>query len=72
MSLPTEAFEPEAPSGALVHWMAPGEIRIGPAGLAAAFGLGLAVGLGALAAFQWLAPRREGLPPWRWRRGPVH
>ena len=72
MSLPTEDFEPEVPSGDLIHWMAPGELRVGRAGLAAAFGVGLAVGLAGLAAFQWLAPRREGLPPWRWRRGPIH
>jgi hypothetical protein len=72
MSLPTEEFEPETPSGDLVHWMAPGETRFGATGMAAAFAAGLVVGLGALAAFQWLAPRREGLPPWRWRRGSVH
>ncbi len=72
MSLSIEDFEPEVPSGELVHWMAPGELRVGAAGLAAAFGLGLAVGLAALAAFQWIAPRREGLPPWRWRRGSIH
>ena len=61
MSLPQEEFEPEVPSGELVHWMTPDEMRFGPAGLAAAFGLGLALGLGALAAFQWLAPRRPAL-----------
>lgn len=72
MSLQTETYEPETPSGELVHWMAPSETRFGPVGLAAAFGLGLALGLGALAALQWLAPRREGLPPWRWRRGSIH
>jgi hypothetical protein len=72
MSLPTEDFAPETPSGELVHWMAPGELRVGATGIAAVFAVGLLAGLGALAAFQWLAPRREGLPPWRWRRGSIH
>jgi hypothetical protein len=72
MTLSTDDYESETPSAGLVQWMAPGETRYGPAGLATAFGLGLVVGLGALAALQWLAPRREGLPPWRWRRGAVH
>lgn len=76
MTLPTEEFTPEQPSGDLVHWMAPGRLRFGAAGLSAtavtAFALGVAAAFGALAAFRYLAPRREGLPPWRWRRGPLH
>lgn len=58
--------------GELVHWMAPGEFRTGAAGLAAAFALGAAAACGAIMAWRWLAPRREGLPPWKWGRGPVH
>jgi hypothetical protein len=76
MTLPTEEFTPETPSGELVHWMAPGQVRLQPPGVAvtalAAFGLGIATAVGAMAALRWLAPRREGLPPWKWRRGPVH
>jgi hypothetical protein len=76
MTLPIEEFTPEAPSGELVHWMQPGHMRLEPPGVAvtavAAFALGIAAAFGALAAFRWLAPRREGLPPWKWRRGSVH
>jgi len=76
MTLPSEEFTPEAPSAELVHWMAPGQVRLQPPGVAvtavAAFTLGLVAAFGVLAAFRWLAPRREGLPPWKWRRGPVH
>ena len=71
-----EEFLPEAPGGEVVHWMAPGQTRLGPPGIAAAtvaaFALGVAAAFGALAAFRWLAPRREGLPPWKWGRGPLH
>lgn len=76
MTLPIEELTPEAPSGELVHWMEPGQTRLQPRGVAvtavAAFALGVVAAFGALAAFRWLAPRREGLPPWKWRRGPVH
>ena len=76
MTLPTEDFAPEEPSGELVHWMAPGHLRVSMAAVAAltaaAFALGVAAGLGALAAGRWLGPRREGLPPWKWKRGSLH
>lgn len=76
MTLPTEEFTPEEPSGALVQWMEPGRTHLGPAGVstaaAGAFALGIAAAFGALAVFRYLAPRREGLPPWSWRRGPLH
>jgi len=76
MSLPIEEYTPETPSGELVHWMTPGHVRLQPPGIAvtavAAFALGVAAAVGAFAAFRWLAPRREGLPPWKWGRGPVH
>jgi len=76
MTLPTEEFTPEAPSGELVHWMEPHRTALGPAGIStgalAAFALGVAAAFGALAAFRYLAPRREGLPPWKWRRGALH
>ena len=76
MTLPIEDLEPEEPSGELVHWMAPGQLRVGAAGIAvlaaAAFAIGVAAALGALAAGRWIGPRREGLPPWKWTRGSVH
>jgi len=76
MTLPTEEFTPEAPSGELVHWMEPHRTQLGTAGISAtavaAFVLGVAAAFGALAAFRYLAPRREGLPPWKWRRGALH
>jgi hypothetical protein len=76
MTLPTEDFTPEAPSGELVHWMEPHRTQLGTAGVStaalAAFALGIAAAFGALAAFRYLAPRREGLPPWKWRRGALH
>jgi len=76
MTLPSEEFTPETSNGELVHWMAPGKMRLGPAGLPAtavtAFALGVAAAVAAYAAFRWLAPRYEGLPPWRWRRGALH
>jgi hypothetical protein len=76
MTQPIEEFTPEAPSGELVHWMTRGHARLEPPGIAvtavAAFTLGVAAAVGTLAALRWLAPRREGLPPWKWGRGPVH
>ena len=76
MTQPTEDFDSEAPSGELVHWMAPGTLRVGPAAAvalaAAAFALGIAAALGVLAAGRWIGPRREGLPPWKWTRGALH
>lgn len=72
MTLPTEEFIPEETSGELVHWMEPGPVQVGPAALAATAIAAFALGLAAFAALQWLAPRREALPPWRWRRGPLH
>jgi hypothetical protein len=73
MTLPTEdmAFE-DAPSTEVVHWMEPGELRVGPVGLAAALAAGFTLGLAAAFAALWIVPRREALPPWRWRRGSVH
>jgi len=76
MTLPIEDFTPEEPRGDLVHWMEPGPLRLGAAGAATAaavaFALGVAAAFGTLAAVRWLAPRREGLPPWKWRRGALH
>lgn len=76
MTQPTPDFAPEAPSGELVHWMAPGSLHLRTAGVAAltvaAFALGVAAALGALAAGRWLGPRRDGLPPWKWTRGSLH
>lgn len=73
MTLPIEEVTSEAPSAELVHWMQPDRLRLGPQAIAAAaFALGVIAAVGAFAAFRWLAPRREGLPPWRWRRGPLH
>lgn len=76
MNLPTEDLAADAPSGELVHWMAPGQARVGPAALSgtavAAFALGVAAAVGTLYALRWFAPRKEGLPPWRWGRGPLH
>lgn len=76
MTQTPEDFTPEAADGELVHWMAPGRSAVGPAAIStaavAAFALGIAAAFGALAALRYLAPRREGLPPWSWRRGPLH
>ncbi|TAJ68561.1 MAG: hypothetical protein EPO51_27160 [Phenylobacterium sp.] len=76
MTLPTDEFTPETPSGDLVHWMEPGRAQLGVAGVSTAavavFALGVVAAFGALAAFRWLAPRRDGLPPWKWRRGALH
>lgn len=76
MTLSTDEHTQEPPSGELVHWMEPGRTTLGtarlPAPAVAGFVAGIAVALGALAAIRWLAPRREGLPPWKWRRGALH
>jgi hypothetical protein len=76
MTLPTEEFAPEEQSGELVHWMAPGSLSVGAAGVialtVAAFALGVAATLSATAAGHWIGLRREGLPPWKWTRGAVH
>jgi hypothetical protein len=65
---------PEEPTGELVHWMDAGPLRLTsrPLAAGAAFTLGVAAGLGGLLLWQYLAPRRDALPPWRWRRGMVH
>ena len=74
MSLDMEevSYDTTPSDGELVHWMAPGRLQVGAAGLAVAFGLGLAAAVGVLMAIRWVGPRREGLPPWKWSRGPVH
>lgn len=74
MSLPTDEILREEPNGELVHWMRPGHPRMAPAAApaAAAFAVGVLATVGAYALFRWMAPRREGLPPWRWGRGPLH
>lgn len=76
MTLPIEDLEPEAPSGELVHWMGRERLRLEPAGVSlaalGAFALGAAAAFGLVAAGRWLGPRREGLPPWKWGRGPLH
>lgn len=76
MTLPTEEFTPETPSGEIVHWMEPAHLRMGTAGVSAtavtAFALGIAAAFGVMAALRWIAPRRDGLPPWKWRRGALH
>lgn len=76
MTLYIEEIGPEEPSGELVHWMEPGRMQLGAAGVSAsvlaAFALGAAAAVGVLAALRWLSPRREGLPPWKWGRGPLH
>jgi hypothetical protein len=74
MSLETEGLVQDTTpeDGELVHWMEPGRLQVGAAGVAAAFAIGAAAALGALLAFRWIAPRREGLPPWKWARGPIH
>jgi len=74
MSLETEGLVQDTTpaDGELIHWMAPGRMVIGPAGITAALALGAAAALGVYLACRWIAPRREGLPPWKWARGPVH
>ena len=76
MSETAEDILPIEPNGEVVHWMEPHRTGLGPAGIStgavAAFALGVAAAFGALAAYRYLAPRREGLPPWKWRRGALH
>jgi hypothetical protein len=71
MSLPHEDFEPETPSGELVHWMARPEPHFGPLGLALAFAAGLVAGV-ALLALSGPAPQRivKALPGDGRRRRP--
>jgi len=51
-----------APNGELVHWMQPGPLRVGPAGISLAAVGGFALGVGAtlavLALSDWLSPER--------------
>ena len=72
---PDETDTPET-QGELVHWMGRGPLRVGPSDISvaavAAFAFGIAAAFAALALFRWVAPRREGLPPWKWTRGPLH
>jgi hypothetical protein len=72
MTLPIEELTPEAPSNELVHWMQPGHLRLEPPGIVVTAVAAFALGVAAALALHWLAPRREGLPPWKWRRGSVH
>ena len=76
MSLPTDEILPQEPTGEIVHWMEPGSTRLARAGVPAtagtAFVLGVAAAVGGYFLWRYLAPRREGLPPWRWGRGPLH
>jgi len=76
MSLPTDEILPEEPNGEIVHWMEPGAPRLGganvPVAAGTAFVLGVAAAVGGYFLWRYLAPRREGLPPWRWGRGPLH
>ncbi|WP_041373650.1 hypothetical protein [Phenylobacterium zucineum] len=76
MSLPTDDILPEEPTGEVVHWMEPRPMQVGPAGISAAaataFLVGVAATVGAFLLWRYMAPRREGLPPWRWGRGPLH
>jgi hypothetical protein len=76
MSLSTDDIQAEEGPAELVHWMEPGPVRLERAGVAgvvvAAFALGVAAAAGAYYAFRWIGPRKEGLPPWRWRRGKLH
>jgi hypothetical protein len=72
MTLPVEEHAPETPRAALVHWMEPGHTRLEPPGIAVTAVTAFALGVAVAFALHWLAPRREGLPPWKWRRGQVH
>lgn len=62
IDLPLDAHDPApAPNdGALVHWMDPKPMAVGPAGIsataAAAFALGALAAVGALALLHWLTP----------------
>ncbi|MGA0606470.1 hypothetical protein ACO2Q0_10760 [Phenylobacterium sp. VNQ135] len=75
MSLPIDDILPEEPNGEIVHWMDAGPQRAVSGGAptaATAFLLGIAAAAGGYFLWRYLAPRREGLPPWRWGRGPAH
>ena len=76
MTVMADDILPEEPNGAVVQWMDPGPLRFGsreiPFATLAAFGAGIAVGVGAVLLLQYAVPRREVLPPWRWRRGSIH
>ncbi len=77
MSLSNEEFPPQpAGNGELVHWMDGQRWRLGRAGVApdvaGAFVLGIVAALGTVALLNYIVPRREALPPWRWRRGRLH
>jgi hypothetical protein len=76
MTVPTDERLYEEPTGEIVHWMQAGPQRAVPAAAAAAattaFLLGVAATIGGLMLWRYLAPRKEGLPPWRWGRGPLH
>ena len=67
---------PIEPNGEVVHWMDRGPMRFGsadvPAVAVAGFALGLVAAVGGFLLWRYLEPRREALPPWRWRRGMVH
>ena len=73
MTYAVDDILPEEPNGAVVQWMEPrpSSFRPTPPTLTA-FALGLATAAIGFALFSYLAPRREGLPPWRWSRGSVH
>jgi hypothetical protein len=70
-----DTLAPE-PSGDVVHWMEPGPLRLGsrdvPVAALAAFALGLVTAVAGFALYKYIEPRREVLPPWRWRRGTTH
>ncbi|WP_337187522.1 hypothetical protein [Phenylobacterium sp.] len=72
MTVMLETGASDAPRRELVQWMEPGPVRLERSGLTALAVLGAVVGLAGIAAARWIAPRREGLPPWNWRRGPLH
>ena len=76
MVLYADDILPDEPNAEVVHWMAPGPMRFGsrevPMTAIAAFALGVGVAVGAFYLFRYLEPRREALPPWRWRRGSIH
>lgn len=61
MTLPTEEFDSETPAAELVHWMEPGPLRLGSAGVstaaAGAFVLGVVAAFGALAAYRYRGAR---------------
>lgn len=65
---------PEEPTGELVHWMDAGPMRFAspPLTAGAAFAVGVLAGVGGFLLWRYLEPRKEALPPWRWRRGMVH